>query len=93
MANKETCQEAFMDMAYLINRSGDLETSLRWLYGELGIDLRLKSHGITKGALQEIAFYTSRDAMNMATDPTSPSQTKILELLTQMYEQTLRPFG
>jgi aldehyde:ferredoxin oxidoreductase len=86
MANKETCQEAFMDMAYLINRSGDLETSLRWLYGELGIDLRLKSHGITKDALQEIAFYTSRDAVNMATDPTSPSQTKILELLTQMYE-------
>jgi hypothetical protein len=86
MANKETCQEAFMDMAYLINRSSDLEASLRWLYGELGIDLKLKSHGIAKDALQEIAFYTSRDAVNMATDPTSPSQTKILELLTQMYE-------
>jgi alcohol dehydrogenase class IV len=86
MANKETCKEAFMDMAYLINRSSDLEMSLRWLYSELGIDQRLKSHGITQDALKEIAFYTSRDAVNMATDPTSPSQSKILELLTAMYE-------
>ncbi len=86
MANKETCKDAFMDMAYLINRSNDLEASLRWLYGELNIDLRLKSYGISKEALKEIAFYTSRDAVNMATDPTSPSQSKILELLTVMYE-------
>jgi aldehyde:ferredoxin oxidoreductase len=86
MANKETCKDAFMDMAYLINRAGDLEQSLRWLYGELNIDLKLKSHGIKKDALKEIAFYTSRDAVNMATDPTSPSQSKILELLTSMYE-------
>jgi aldehyde:ferredoxin oxidoreductase len=86
MANKETCKDAFMDMAYLINRSSDLEASLRWLYGELNIDLRLKSYGIKKEALKEIAFYTSRDAVNMATDPTSPSQSKILELLTAMYE-------
>lgn len=86
MANKETCKEAFMDMAYLINRSGDLEESLRRLYGELGIDLNLKSYGLTKEGLKEIAFYTSRDAVNMATDPTSPSQGKILELLEQMYE-------
>jgi len=86
MANKETCKDAFMDMAYLINRANDLEQSLRWLYGELNIDLKLKSHGIKKEALKEIAFYTSRDAVNMATDPTSPGQSKILELLTAMYE-------
>jgi len=75
-----------MDMAYLINRSDDLEAALRWLYGELNIDLRLKFHGIKKEALKEIAFYTSRDAVNMATDPTSPGQSRILELLTAMYE-------
>ncbi|MRR18067.1 MAG: iron-containing alcohol dehydrogenase [Deltaproteobacteria bacterium] len=86
MANKETCKDAFMDMAYLINRSDDLESALRWLYGELNIDLRLKAHGITKEAIKEIAFYTSRDAVNMATDPTSPSQQKILEVLMSMYE-------
>jgi len=86
IANKETCRDSFMDMAYLINRSDDLEEALRWLYAELQIDLRLKAHGITKEALKKIAFYTSRDAVNMATDPTSPSQARILELLTAMYE-------
>jgi aldehyde:ferredoxin oxidoreductase len=86
MANKETCREAFMDMAYLINRSGDLEESLRRLYGELDIDLSLKSYGLTKEGLEALAFYTSRDAVNMATDPTSPSQARILELLKQMYD-------
>jgi len=86
IVNKETCKDAFMDMAYLINRSDDLEAALRWLYGELNIDLRLKAHGITKEAIKEIAFYTSRDAVNMATDPTSPSQQKILDVLMSMYE-------
>jgi alcohol dehydrogenase class IV len=75
-----------MDMAYLINRTDDLEGALRWLYTELQIDLRLKSYGISREALKEIAFYTSRDAVNMATDPTAPSQSRILELLTTMYE-------
>ena len=85
-ANKATCKEPFMDMAYLINRSGDLEESLCYLYRELGISLSLKAHGIPREALKEIAFYTSRDAVNMATDPTSPHQKKILELLMEMYE-------
>jgi len=85
-ANKETCKDAFMDMAYLINRTTDLEESLLYLYRELEIPLSLKSHGIPREALKEIAFYTSRDAVNMATDPTSPSQQKILELLTEMYD-------
>ena len=85
-ANKETCKEPFMDMAYLINRESDLEASLRYLYRELKISLSLKAHGIPKEALQEIAFYTSRDAVNMATDPTSPNQQKILDLLMEMYE-------
>ncbi len=86
MANRETCRDAFSDMAFLINRSDDLETALRRLYTELQIDLRLKSYGISREALPEIAFYTSRDAVNMATDPTSPGQSKILELLSAMYE-------
>ncbi|MFO7569088.1 MAG: iron-containing alcohol dehydrogenase [Smithellaceae bacterium] len=86
MANKETCKGTFMDMAYLINRSDDLESALRWLYGELNIDLKLKNHGLKKDDLKEIAFYTSRDAVNMATDPTSPGQSKILDILTAMYE-------
>ena len=85
-ANRETCKEKFLDMAFLIDRSEDLEESLRSLYRRLGISLSLKAQGIPREALPEIAFYTSRDAVNMATDPTSPNQKKILELLTEMYE-------
>jgi alcohol dehydrogenase class IV len=85
-ANKETCREAFRDMAYLINRSDDLEESLRYLYGELGVSLKLKEQGVPRESLREIAFYTSRDAVNMATDPTTPSEAHILKLLEAMYE-------
>jgi aldehyde:ferredoxin oxidoreductase len=84
-ANKETCKEQFIDMSQLINRSNDLEQSLLYLYRELEIPLSLKTHGIAKEDLKEIAFYASRDAVNMATDPTTPSQAKLLELLTEIY--------
>jgi aldehyde:ferredoxin oxidoreductase len=84
-ANKDTCKEQFTDMAYLINRASDLEESLLYLYKKLDIPLSLKIHGIAKDDLKGIAFYASRDAVNMATDPTTPSQAKILELLTEIY--------
>jgi len=85
-ANKETCKEQFADMAYLINRASDLEESLLYLYKELNILFSLKAHGIKKEDLKGIAFFASRDAVNMATDPTTPSQQKIVELLSQIYE-------
>ncbi|MDX9816776.1 MAG: iron-containing alcohol dehydrogenase, partial [Smithellaceae bacterium] len=85
-ANKETCREQFVDMAYLINRASDLEESLLYLYRELNIPISLKAHGIAKEDLKGIAFYATRDAVNMATDPTTPSQKKIVELLSQIYE-------
>jgi alcohol dehydrogenase class IV len=70
----------------MINRSEDLEAALRWLYGELGVDISLKACGLTKNDLKEVAFHASREAVNLASDPASPSQAKILELLTKMYE-------
>jgi alcohol dehydrogenase class IV len=85
-ANKETCKEQFIDMAQLLNRSNDLEGSLLEFYRKLDIPISLKAHGIPKDDLKKIAFYTSRDAVNMATDPTTPSQQKILELLMEIYE-------
>jgi len=85
-ANKETCKEQFIDMAQLLNRSNDLEESLLELYRKVGIPISLKAHGIPKDDLKKIAFYASRDAVNMATDPASPSQQKILELLMEIYE-------
>jgi len=86
-ANKETCRERFIDMAQLLNRSDDLEKSLLDLYRRLDIPISLKSHGVTRENLDEIAFYTSRDAVNMATDPASPSRRRILELLMEMYDR------
>ena len=85
-ANKEKCKEQFTDMSLLINRVSDLEESLLYLYRELNIPLSLRAAGIPRGALKEIAFYTTRDAVNMATDPTTPSKEKILELLEEIYE-------
>ncbi len=85
-ANQETCKEQFMDMAQLLNRSNDLEASLLDFYRKLDIPLSLKAQGIPKGDLEKIAFYTTKDAVNMATDPTTPSQEKILELLMEIYE-------
>jgi alcohol dehydrogenase len=85
-ANKGTCKEQFIDMAQLLNRSNDLEVSLLELYRKLGISISLKAHGIPKDDLKKIAFYTSKDAVNMATDPTTPGQQEILELLQEIYE-------
>jgi alcohol dehydrogenase len=85
-ANKETCKEQFMDMAHLLNRSNDLEASLLEFYRKLDIPISLKALGVPKEDLKKIAFYASRDAVNMATDPTTPSQQKILELLQEIYE-------
>jgi len=85
-ANKETCREQFIDMAQLLNRSNDLAEGLLEFYRKLDIPISLKILGIPKDDLKRIAFYASRDAVNMATDPTSISQQKILELLQEIYE-------
>ena len=85
-ANKETCKEQFTDMAQLLSRSNDLEESLLEFYEKLDIPISLKALGIPKEDLKKIAFYASRDAVNMATDPTSISQQRILELLLEIYE-------
>jgi aldehyde:ferredoxin oxidoreductase len=85
-ANKETCKEQFMDLAQLLNRSDDLEGSLLEFYRKLDIPISLKALGIPKEDLKKIAFYASRDAVNMATDPTSINQQEVLELLLEIYE-------
>jgi aldehyde:ferredoxin oxidoreductase len=84
-ANKETCKEQFLDMAHLLNRSKDLEEGLLKLYKKLDITISLNALGIPKEDLKKIAFYTSRDAVNMATDPTSIGEQKIFKLLQEIY--------
>ncbi len=85
-ANKEICRDAFRDMAQLLTRCDDLEEGLKEFYRKLDVTLSLKAQGIPREDLKKIAFYTSRDAVNMATDPTTPSQQKLLDLLTEVYE-------
>jgi alcohol dehydrogenase class IV len=85
-ANSEACKEQFIDLAQLLNHSNDLETSLLELYRKLNIPISLKAHGIPKDDLKKIAFYASRDAVNMATDPACIDQQEILELLLDIYE-------
>lgn len=86
-ANRETCKEPFIDMAQLLHRSNDLEEGLLALYRKLDVSISLKALGIPRDDLKKIAFYASRDAVNMATDPTTPSEGKILKLLEEIYEQ------
>ena len=73
-------------MAQLLNRSNDLEESLLALYRKLDVSISLKALGIPRDDLKKIAFYASRDAVNMATDPTTPDQGRILQLLEEIYE-------
>jgi aldehyde:ferredoxin oxidoreductase len=84
-ANRETCQDPFTDLAQMLTRVNDLENSLLDFYGKLDIKVSLKAEGIPREDLEKIAFYTSRDAVNMATDPTTPGRQRILELLEGMY--------
>jgi alcohol dehydrogenase class IV len=70
----------------MLHRSNDLKESLPAFYGKLDIPFSLKADGIPKEGLEKIVFCASRDAVNMATDPTTPSRRKILELLQEMDE-------
>ncbi|RJQ65542.1 MAG: iron-containing alcohol dehydrogenase [Desulfobacteraceae bacterium] len=85
-ANRDACKEQFADIARMLTRSDNLETGLAEFYKKLDIVVSLKKEGIPREELKRIAFLTSRDAVNMATDPASPSEKKILELLEQMYD-------
>jgi len=85
-ANKEECCEPFSELAFMLNRSEDLETALLRLYEALHVSPRLKDYGIPKEDLRKIAFYAHRDAVNMATNPTVMSENKILSLLEAVYE-------
>ncbi|MBS3810125.1 MAG: iron-containing alcohol dehydrogenase, partial [Desulfobacterales bacterium] len=85
-ANRETCREAFADLARMLMRMDDLEAALGAFYEKLDIRLSLKDEGFAREELKRVAFLTSRDAVNMATDPACPNEKKIRELLEEMYE-------
>jgi len=84
--NRDKCREPFKDLAFLLNRSEDMVTALKGLYADLEINLSLKALGIPREDLKKIAFFASRDAVNMATDPTTPSEKMIEAVLAEMYD-------
>jgi aldehyde:ferredoxin oxidoreductase len=84
-ANKDECREPFSELAFILNRSEDLETALLRLYETLHVSPRLKDYGIPREDLRKIAFYAHRDAVNMATNPTVMNERKILSLLEKVY--------
>jgi aldehyde:ferredoxin oxidoreductase len=85
-ANKEACQEQFSDLAWALNRSDDLETALLKLYKDLNVPSRLRDIEIPEKDLKKIAFETSRDAANLASNPSPVSESRILEALKGYYQ-------
>ncbi len=85
-ANKTLCEKQFLDLAFMLNGLEDLEEALLKLYGDLDITATLKSNNIPEEDLRKIAFYTYKDAVNMATNPSVLSEKKVRSLLEGVYE-------
>ena len=85
-ANKAVCDKQFLDLAFMLNGLEDLEEALLKLYKDLGITATLKDNNIPEEDLKKIAFYTYRDAVNIATNPSRLSEKKILSLLEDVYD-------
>ena len=83
--NKHFCGETFSDLAWALDRSDDLEGSLLKLYRDMDISTNLSELGVLEKDLKKIAFYASKDAVNMATNPAPISERRILELLEGLY--------
>jgi len=86
-ANKKSCESQFLDLAFMLNRSDDLEKALLGLYSDLDITATLKDNGIPEEDLKKIAFYAYKDAVNMATNPTQLSENKIRSLIERVYDE------
>jgi aldehyde:ferredoxin oxidoreductase len=84
-ANHKACKEAFADLARVLDGSDNLEKALLNLYKDLDISLRLKNMGIPEEHLRKIAFYAFRDAVNIATNPSPVTESRILDVLKGCY--------
>jgi 4-hydroxybutyrate dehydrogenase len=85
-ANKEVCQEQFSDLAWALDRSHDLEVALLKLYKDLEVPSTLKDFEIPEIDLKKIAFETSKDVANIASNPSTITESQILEVLKQRYQ-------
>ena len=84
--NRSASRTAFSELAWALDRSDDLETALRRLYQDLEVSTRFQDLGVTKEDLRSIAFYASRDAVNMATNPTPITRDQLYRILLDVYD-------
>ncbi|GAI05635.1 unnamed protein product, partial [marine sediment metagenome] len=70
-ANNKVCQKQFLDLAWALDGSDDLEATLVRLYKDLNIPVRFRDIGIPEKDLKKIAFETSMNAVNLAANPLS----------------------
>lgn len=84
-ANEAACKEQFRDLAWALDGSDNLETALVKLYKDLNVSTRLSELGIPEEDLGKIAFETSKDVVNLTSNPASVSERQILTLLKSIY--------
>jgi len=84
-ANKQVCQKQFSDLAMALAQSDDLEVTFVKLLEDLDIPTRFRDVGIPEKDLPKIAFETTMDGANLASNPRPLSEANILELLEKFY--------
>jgi len=84
-ANQKACQEVFSDIAYVLDRSQDLESALTKLYEDIAMPTRFGALGIKETELRRIAFEASMDVPNMVGNPLPPNEARILEVIKAFY--------
>jgi len=84
-ANKAACGEQFCDLAWALDRSTDIEEALTKFYKDLKVPSRLRDSEIPEKDLKKIAFDTSRDVANLASNPASISENQIFKVLKEYY--------
>jgi aldehyde:ferredoxin oxidoreductase len=84
-SNSKICREQFEDLAWVLDRSTDLEASLIKLYTELNIPLRIRDVGVREEDLDRIAFEASTNTVNLAANPQPMTEQSIGKLLREFY--------
>ena len=84
-ANAKACKEQFEDLAWALDRTGDLEAALLKLYKDLNIPVRIRDIGIPEENLPRIAFEASLNTVNLSANPTPMTERRILSLMREFY--------
>jgi len=84
-ANQIRCKDQFEDLAWALSRTDNLEKSLENLYISLNMPLRIRDLGIPENAIDEIAYETYINAVNLAANPTPLNEKQVLKLIQEGY--------